>query len=245
MFSTMKVSELKLELKKLGLKSSGRKHELISRLSGDTQQPTKRVKVQAPVSVVDTAQYVTFFQQYADEDNEMLGEGITKFCADLQVDPEDIVLLILSWYMGAETMCVFTQDEFVKGMMAIRCTTIAQLSARLHEIRNMALNQNEQFMKIYHYAFDFGKEISQRSMAVRETHRVENHDDKTDQVGGDGFSSMGTYVAREVFLFKGMVGICKGKKNRLMHNSSNNIILLGKSNTNNHARCMETNFRIC
>lgn len=42
-----------------------------------------------------------------------------KFCEALDVDPADIVMLVLSWKFGATESCVFTKEEFVGGMQAL------------------------------------------------------------------------------------------------------------------------------
>lgn len=46
-------------------------------------------------------------------------EGIAQFCSDLGVDPEDPVLLVLSFHMDAATMCIFTRDEWIRGMESL------------------------------------------------------------------------------------------------------------------------------
>lgn len=42
----------------------------------------------------------------------MLPEGVERFLLDLELDPEDAVVVALSWYMKAETMCYYRQSEF-------------------------------------------------------------------------------------------------------------------------------------
>lgn len=43
-------------------------------------------------------------------------EGMERLCAALQVDPEDIVMLVLAWKMDAKQMGYFTLNEWNKGM---------------------------------------------------------------------------------------------------------------------------------
>ena len=38
-----------------------------------------------------------------------------------QVDPEDLVMLVIAWHFGAATMCEFSRAEFARGMRALRC----------------------------------------------------------------------------------------------------------------------------
>lgn len=44
-------------------------------------------------------------------------EGMEKFCEDLGVDPENVVMLVIAYKMGAKQMGFFTQEEWVKGMI--------------------------------------------------------------------------------------------------------------------------------
>lgn len=46
-------------------------------------------------------------------------EGIEKFCADLKVDPTKDIVLVIAWQMNAETMGVFTREEWTHGMTAM------------------------------------------------------------------------------------------------------------------------------
>lgn len=88
----------------------------------------------------------------------ILAEGVQQFCQDLDVDPMDIVMVwhcaavstacasvsrlqvVISWHFGAETMCEFSHEEFVRGMAALRCVLLLLLwwwwvDARLRTVR--------------------------------------------------------------------------------------------------------------
>ena len=58
---------------------------------------------------------------------KMEAEGIENFFTDLGVDPMDLVTLQLSKYMQAETMGVYTQQEFETGFRALGVTSISEL----------------------------------------------------------------------------------------------------------------------
>ena len=53
----------------------------------------------------------------------------------MQVDPGDIVMLVLSWHWKAGTMCEYSSEEFVNGMLRMRCDSIAKLQQKLPELR--------------------------------------------------------------------------------------------------------------
>ena len=44
-------------------------------------------------------------------------------------------MLVLSWHFRASTMCEYSHDEFVNGMLRLRCDSIAKLQQRLPELR--------------------------------------------------------------------------------------------------------------
>lgn len=43
-------------------------------------------------------------------------EGVEAFCRDLGVEPENVVLLVLAWKMGAKQMGYFTLQEWLAGL---------------------------------------------------------------------------------------------------------------------------------
>lgn len=40
-----------------------------------------------------------------------------KFCEDISVEPENVVMLVLAYKMGAKQMGYFTQEEWLKGWL--------------------------------------------------------------------------------------------------------------------------------
>ena len=43
-----------------------------------------------------------------------------RFCRDLRVDPENVVMLVLAWKMGAENMGYFSADEWLRGLSQLQ-----------------------------------------------------------------------------------------------------------------------------
>ena len=43
-------------------------------------------------------------------------EGMEKFCEDIGVEPENVVMLVLAWKMNARQMGFFTQQEWLRGL---------------------------------------------------------------------------------------------------------------------------------
>jgi hypothetical protein len=84
-------------------------------------------------------------------------EGVLAFCSDLQVEPTDLIVLILAFKFNAKHMGEFSRAEFVEGMKATGVDSIEALKAKiptlLQEFKNPAL-----FKSLYAWSFDFARE---------------------------------------------------------------------------------------
>jgi len=109
-----------------------------------------------------------WFQKYADSGakGQMIGpEGIEKLCIDLDVDPSDIVMLVVAWKLSAENMGFFKLSEWKSGMCYLGCDSLVKLKSKLGTLRGY-LKDSSNFKKIYRYAFDFCREKDQRSLDI-------------------------------------------------------------------------------
>jgi DCN1-like protein 1/2 len=93
-------------------------------------------------------------------------EGIARFFKDLGVDAEnDPVTLLFAWQCGAKTLGEFTRDEFLSGLRTLRADSIAALKERLDSLR-ATLHEPVTFKDFYLWVFDYGKERTQKSLAL-------------------------------------------------------------------------------
>ncbi|XP_051730594.1 DCN1-like protein 4 isoform X5 [Ctenopharyngodon idella] len=90
-------------------------------------------------------------------------EGMEKFCEDIGVEPENVVMLVLAWKLDAQSMGYFTLQEWLKGMGSLQCDSTEKLRNSLDYLRSV-LNDATSFKLIYRYAFDFAREKDQRSL---------------------------------------------------------------------------------
>ncbi|TSN30183.1 DCN1-like protein 4 [Bagarius yarrelli] len=90
-------------------------------------------------------------------------EGMEKFCEDIGVEPENVVMLVLAWKLNAQSMGYFTLQEWLKGMGSLQCDSTEKLRNSLDYLRSI-LNDATSFKLIYRYAFDFAREKDQRSL---------------------------------------------------------------------------------
>jgi len=79
-----------------------------------------------------------------------------KFCEDIGVEPENIVMLVLAYKMGATQMGFFSQQEWLKGLTELDCDSAAKMVVKLDYLRSI-LNDPNSFKSIYRYAYDFAK----------------------------------------------------------------------------------------
>ena len=93
-----------------------------------------------------------------------------KFCEDIGVEPENVVMLVLAFKMNARQMGFFTLNEWLKGLTDLQCDSIYKVQQKMDYLRNL-LNDPHIFKAIYRYAYDFARDKDQRSMDM-ETARV-------------------------------------------------------------------------
>lgn len=108
---------------------------------------------------------LAWFYEYAAADDMVGPEGMEKFCEDIGVEPENIVMLVLAWYLGAANMGFFTKEEWLGGMTSLQCHSTERLQSKLEYLRN-ELNDAVIFKNIYRYAFDFARDKDQRSLDI-------------------------------------------------------------------------------
>lgn len=88
---------------------------------------------------------------------------MVQLCADLEVEPTDVVLLVMAWKMHAATACCFTWEEFSNGMETLGCDSLPSLKAKLPQL-TAELDDYAKFKDIYNYAYDFSRSPEQRSL---------------------------------------------------------------------------------
>ncbi|XP_069487779.1 DCN1-like protein 4 isoform X2 [Ambystoma mexicanum] len=97
-----------------------------------------------------------WFYEYAGTDDVVGPEGMEKFCEDIGVEPENVVMLVLAWKLDAQNMGYFTLQEWLKGMTSLQCHSTEKLRDSLDYLRSL-LNEPANFKLIYRYAFDFAR----------------------------------------------------------------------------------------
>lgn len=79
-----------------------------------------------------------------------------KFCEDIAVEPENVVMLVLAYKMNARQMGFFSLNEWLHGLSELQCDSINKVQQKLEYLRNL-LNDPHTFKGIYRYAYDFAR----------------------------------------------------------------------------------------
>ncbi|GAA6005284.1 DCN1 family protein [Rhodotorula paludigena] len=103
--------------------------------------------------------------QYRDESNvdEIGMDGTMRYCADLAVDPEDVIMLALAWFTKAPTMGRFARSGWFEAWQTVRCDSLEQQRQYMETLRTR-LTDPEGFKRIYVFAFDYAKAEGQKSL---------------------------------------------------------------------------------
>lgn len=88
-----------------------------------------------------------------------------KFCEDIGVEPENVVMLVLAYRMNARQMGFFTLSEWLKGFSELQCDSISKIQQKLEYLRNQ-LNDPYTFKGIYRYAYDFARVCATLSVSL-------------------------------------------------------------------------------
>ena len=78
-----------------------------------------------------------------------------QFCADLQIDPSDVLMLVLAWRLDADVMCCFTREQFRK-LQEEDVKTMAELKQKLPQLMSQACGDAPSFKSLYNFTFKFG-----------------------------------------------------------------------------------------
>lgn len=133
------------------------------------QQPRNRYRKRQKVDGFDYNKCIQWFKQYTTEDDpDTLGpDGMEQFCDDIGVKPDNVLMLVLAFKMGAAQMCFFTKSEWTKGFTDLQCDAASKFQSKLQLLKD-CLNDSDTFNDICKYAFDFAKEDkNQRYLDVK------------------------------------------------------------------------------
>lgn len=90
-------------------------------------------------------------------------DGMERFCEDIKLEPENILMLCIAFKMNAKNLGYFTQTEWLKGLAdpEVQCDTPAKLINKLNYFYNL-MSDPHTFKLIFRYAYDFARVSNER-----------------------------------------------------------------------------------
>jgi len=104
---------------------------------------------------------------YKDTDGDEISVvGALKWCEDLGVDPEDVVLLPIAYELKSPSVGSFPRKPWIDGWKSLGCDSINSMKSALPGLRHKLANDPSYFTSVYNYTFEFAKASGQRSITV-------------------------------------------------------------------------------
>lgn len=128
------------------------------------------------------------FDQFKDEDEDQITiDGALEMCEALEISPEDVVFLPLSFYLKSASIGTFTRSDYVQGWktldqsdtLAKQKQTLATLRKELYDnkpIRLERVNEDQKasvpstlkgkglYERVYDYTYSFARQEGQKSL---------------------------------------------------------------------------------
>jgi len=117
--------------------------------------------------VVMTQRLEQMYGTYKDKDgDEITVDGTLKWCGDLGVDPEDVVLLSIAYELKSPSVGSFPRKSWIDGWKSLGCDSISSMQIALPKLRDKLAQDPAYFTSVYNYTFDFAKSEAHRSIGV-------------------------------------------------------------------------------
>ncbi|KAF5329390.1 hypothetical protein D9619_008957 [Psilocybe cf. subviscida] len=124
---------------------------------------SRRKETTAP----STTKLTQLFDKYRDPEGEnIVVDGTMQLCEDLDVDPEDVVILSLAYELKSPRMGQWTKQGWIEGWKSIGADSISAMRSALPRLRDQLGSDPDYFRKVYNHTFDFGRSEGQRSLAL-------------------------------------------------------------------------------
>lgn len=121
------------------------------------------------VPKVNTSKLEKVFDEYCDSNdkNVILVSGTESLCRDLGIDPNDILMVVLSWHLESESMCEFSRSGWIKGWSKLGAQNLVQMRSCLQDFTK-ELQDPAIFKQIYVWTFGWAKslDIQQKSLPL-------------------------------------------------------------------------------
>uniref|UniRef100_A0A3Q3JUX0 DCN1-like protein n=1 Tax=Monopterus albus TaxID=43700 RepID=A0A3Q3JUX0_MONAL len=138
-------------------------HELKCKITSFSRPQVRGARPISTKKPFSSKKCLAWFHEYTGSDKVLGPEAMEKFCKDIGVEPENIIMLVLAWHLSAANMGYFTKEEWLMGMTALQCDCTERLQSKLDDLHS-ELSDSVAFRNIYRYAFDFARDKNQRGL---------------------------------------------------------------------------------
>ncbi|PFH50214.1 hypothetical protein AMATHDRAFT_145703 [Amanita thiersii Skay4041] len=112
--------------------------------------------------VPSTSKLTALFDKYKDSDGpDITIDGTIKLCEDLNVNPEDVVLLAVAYELKSPSVGVWKRQGWIQGWKSV-----GWMQTALGNLREKLGSDPGYFQKVYNYTFEFARVEGQRSLAL-------------------------------------------------------------------------------
>lgn len=128
---------------------------------------SKHVVAGYTMAMGDSSSIMNLYNKYVNpEMGQISAEGIEQLCDDLELNPEDFRVLVLAYSLGAQVMCRFTEEEFVKGCDRHGITSLESMKQAIPKLLNTV--KGSLFTEFYHWTYKFALdfESGQRTLPM-------------------------------------------------------------------------------
>jgi len=118
-------------------------------------------------SAPSSQKILLLFEKYKEpEGDDITIEGTIRLCTDLDVDPEDVVLLAVAYELKSPGIGQWTKSGWMEGWKNIGADSIPEMKNSLVKLRDQLGSDSEYFEKVYKHTFDFARNDGQRSLGL-------------------------------------------------------------------------------
>lgn len=122
------------------------------------------------VNQTDRRKFEALFSAYRSRDpsvgqDKIMVDGVEKLLADLELEADSILVLILAWKCRASTQCEFTREEFYRCLTELgSIDRIDKLKSALVRCESQLANNSNLFKDLYQFTFNYAKNELQKSL---------------------------------------------------------------------------------
>ena len=104
--------------------------------------------------------------EYGPDGKKIEGDGVEKLFHDLQVDMEDPVTLLISFYMNAKEQGEYKLDEFKHGCNRMGVDSLAGMKKLVPDLKKALKSDAKLFKSVYSYTFEFTQDQGMKNIAA-------------------------------------------------------------------------------